>query len=86
MGRDSTYEERLDNFRENLKKYAEDIERDKERLREQGLLNAMTCSIIAEYYSMLIALDAVILRIKGEDVDKVLKETIPKGILSGDDL
>jgi len=86
MGRDSTYEECLNRFREKLKEYAKNIEKDKERFREQGLLSIAVCRTIAEYYAALIALDAVTLRIKGEDVDEVLRETIPEGILAGDDL
>jgi len=86
MGRDSTYEERLNKFREQLKQYAKDIEEEKQRFESQGLLTDEVRMTMARWYSFLIALNAVLLGIKSDDVDKVLKETIPEGILSGDDL
>lgn len=86
MGRDSTYEERLDKFRERLKQYAKDIEEEKQRLESQGLLTDEVRMTMARWYSFLIALNAVLLDIKSEDLDKILRETIPEGILAGDDL
>jgi len=76
----------LNKFREDLRKYAKEIEEDKERYRSQGVLTKEMCKAMARWYAFLITLDAITLGIKGDDLDKVLRETIPEGILSGDDL